>query len=196
MLIVYEDLWTTLPMVRLELHYGQLTIATKNNVLVNLLKFVKNHYRFQLKVLTFIGAVDYPEHTYRFQVIYELLTLKFNGWVWFKIFANELTSLESVEKLFAGASWWEAEIWDLFGIYFHKHPYLVKLLTDYGFEGNPLRRDFPLAGFNELKYNISKNRVTYETLELQQEYRSFQYLSPWKLLKKKGKKKRWNKKAN
>ena len=147
-------------------------------------------------MLTFVGGVDYPEHIYRFQVIYELLTLKFNVWVWFKIFANELTSIESVENLFAGAAWWEAEIWDLFGIYFCKHPYLLKLLTDYGFEGHPLRWDFPLAGFNELKYNISKNRVTYETLELQQEYRSFQYLSPWNNLKKKRKKKSWNEKAN
>ena len=123
--------------------------------------------------------MDYPENLYRFQIVYELLSVKFNSRIRFKVLTDELTPLNSVEKIFSAASWWECEIWDMFGVFFLNQHNLVRLLTDYGFQGYPLRKDFPLSGFTELRYNITKNRVVYENIELAQEYRTFEFISPW-----------------
>jgi NADH:ubiquinone oxidoreductase subunit C len=96
-----------------------------------------------------------------------------------KVLVDELLPINSVEKVFSGASWWECEIWDMFGVFFLNHSNLTRLLTDYGFQGYPLRKDFPLSGFTESRYNVIKNRVVYENIELAQEYRTFDFSSPW-----------------
>lgn len=126
-----------------------------------------------------MSGVDYPNNLYRFQIVYELLSIKYNARVRLKIFIDELTPMNSIEKVFSGAAWWESEIWDMFGVYFLNQNNLTRLLTDYGFQGYPLRKDFPLTGFSEARYNTAKNRVVYEKLELSQEYRTFEFFSPW-----------------
>jgi NADH:ubiquinone oxidoreductase subunit C len=123
--------------------------------------------------------VDYPENLYRFQVVYELLSIKFNARLRIKILINELIPVNSIEKIFPAATWWECEVWDMFGIFFINQFNLTRLLTDYGFQGYPLRKDFPLSGFTETRYNAIKNRVIYENIELAQEYRTFDFISPW-----------------
>jgi NADH/F420H2 dehydrogenase subunit C len=146
---------------------------------------LKNHFKYQFKILTCISGIDYPENSYRFQIVYELLSIKYNSRIRLKVLIDELTPMNSVEKVFPCANWWECEIWDMFGVFFRRHPNLTRLLTDYGFHGHPLRKDFPLSGFIESRYNVNKNRVAYENLELTQEYRTFEFISPWENSNKK-----------
>ena len=133
----------------------------------------------QFKQLTDLTAVDYPERAQRFEVVYQMLSLALNARM------RVLTSVEdgdivpSVIDLFASANWAEREVWDMFGIFFSGHPDLRRLLTDYGFEGHPLRKDFPLTGYVEVRYNDTERRVVYEPVHLTQEYRDFDFLSPW-----------------
>ena len=134
-------------------------------------------------MLTCISGIDYPEKTYRFQVVYELLSLRFNSRTRLKCYVNELIPVNSAEKIFIGASWWECEVWDMFGIFFSNHSNLVRILTDYGFEGYPLRKDFPLSGFVEASYDYTRKRVVNERVELSQEFRTFKFASPWETLK-------------
>jgi NADH:ubiquinone oxidoreductase subunit C len=112
-------------------------------------------------------------------VVYDLLSLTYNSRLRLKVFTNELQSLPSSVKIFINANWWEREIWDLYGIYFDQHPDLRRILTDYGFEGHPLRKDFPLSGYIEVRYDDNKKRIVVEPLELTQEARSFTFESPW-----------------
>jgi NADH/F420H2 dehydrogenase subunit C len=133
----------------------------------------------QYKVLTAITGTDYPERIDRFEVSYELLSLKFNNRLRVKTSINEVGSLESITKVYSSANWWEREIWDMFGIFFSNHPDLRRILTDYGFEGYPLRKDFPLSGYVEVRYDDTVKRVVCEPLELAQEFRSFNFESPW-----------------
>lgn len=129
-------------------------------------------------MLTCISCIDYLKNLNRFYLVYELLSLKYNSRVRLKILANELAKVDSIENVFLGATWWESEIWDMFGVYFNQKN-LTRLLTDYGFKGYPLRKDFPLTGFSELQYNFVKTKVTYKKIELSQEFRTFTYESPW-----------------
>ena len=112
-------------------------------------------------------------------MVYDLLSLTYNSRLRLKVFTNELQSLPSSVKIFINANWWEREIWDLYGIYFDQHPDLRRILTDYGFEGHPLRKDFPLSGYIEVRYDDNKKRIVVEPLELTQEARSFTFESPW-----------------
>jgi len=130
-------------------------------------------------VLTAITGTDYPERIDRFEVSYELLSLKFNNRLRVKTSINEVGSLESITKVYNSANWWEREVWDMFGIFFSNHPDLRRILTDYGFEGYPLRKDFPLSGYVEVRYDDTVKRVVCEPLELAQEFRSFNFESPW-----------------
>jgi NADH:ubiquinone oxidoreductase subunit C len=123
--------------------------------------------------------VDFLTKNYRFSVVYDLLSLTYNSRLRLKVFTNELQSLPSSVKIFINANWWEREIWDLYGIYFDQHPDLRRILTDYGFEGHPLRKDFPLSGYIEVRYDDNKKRIVVEPLELTQEARSFTFESPW-----------------
>lgn len=179
MLITCNSIITTLPVIRFELYNQESSLLVKTGILIDILNIFKNHLKYQCKILTCISGVDYPNNLYRFQIVYELLSIKYNARVRLKIFIDELTPMNSIEKVFSGAAWWESEIWDMFGVYFLNQNNLTRLLTDYGFQGYPLRKDFPLTGFSEARYNTIKNRVVYEKLELSQEYRTFEFFSPW-----------------
>ena len=140
---------------------------------------LKNHIGYQYKLLSCISGVDFLLKKYRFAVVYDLLSLTFNTRMRVKIFVNEITFVTSSVNVFINANWWEREIWDLFGIYFDKHPDLRRILTDYGFEGYPLRKDFPLSGYIEVRYDENKKRIVTEPLELAQEFRTFTFETPW-----------------
>lgn len=185
MLLTCENIIKILPVVRLELYNKENSLFVSTNLLNEILTILKNHFKYQFKILTCISGVDYPENYYRFQLVYELLSIKFNSRLRLKILVDELVPVNSIEKIFPGASWWECEIWDMFGVFFSNQNNLTRLLTDYGFQGYPLRKDFPLTGFTESRYNVIKNRVVYENIELAQEYRTFEFLSPWENYKKK-----------
>ena len=168
-----------LPIKKIQLFSDNLIIIVKPSIITEVLSFLKNHTMFQFKVLTCISGVDYPMNKYRFQIVYELLSVRYNFRIRVKTFTHELLSIKSCEKVFSAANWYECEIWDLFGVFFKNHSNLKRILTDYGFEGYPLRKDFPLSGFIEMKYNEIEKRVVNESLELCQEYRTFSYLSAW-----------------
>jgi NADH/F420H2 dehydrogenase subunit C len=179
MLLTCENIIKILPIVRFELYNKESSFLIQTNLLNDIVTIFKNHFKYQFKVLTCISGVDYPENLYRFQIVYELLSIKYNSRIRLKVLVDELTPVNSIEKIFPAATWWECEIWDMFGVFFLNQHNLTRLLTDYGFQGYPLRKDFPLSGFTESRYNSTKNRVVYENLELAQEYRTFEFMSPW-----------------
>lgn len=179
MLIKGEQIIKTLPVVRLELFNKESSFLVQTNLIFHIIKFLKNHFKYQFKVLTCISGVDYPRNLYRFQIVYELLSLKYNARLRIKVLTSELLPVYSIEKIFPGATWWECEIWDMFGVFFSGQLNLTRLLTDYGFDGHPLRKDFPLTGFIERRFNTTTNKVVYENVELSQEYRVFDSISPW-----------------
>ena len=153
--------------------------------LLPFLTFLKNHTNTQFKMLIDITAVDYPSRSSRFEVVYQLLSIHYNARIRVKMNVDELTPIESVSSLFPSANWFERETWDMFGICFLNHPDLRRILTDYGFEGHPLRKDFPVSGYVEFRYDDSKKRVISEPVELAQEFRYFDFVSPWELIEKK-----------
>ena len=141
--------------------------------------FLKDHENCLFKVLVDIFAVDYPNREQRFELVYCLLSTKYNSRVKVKTFVDEFTPVESIVGLYQAANWPEREVWDMHGVYVEQHPDLRRILTDYGFEGYPLRKDFPLSGYTEVRYDDSQKRVIYEPLELSQEFRVFNFSSPW-----------------
>lgn len=153
--------------------------------LVPFLTFLKLHTNTQFKVLIDVTAVDYPSRVHRFEVVYQLLSVQYNARIRVKTFIDELTPVQSITPLFASANWFERETWDMFGICFLHHPDLRRILTDYGFEGHPLRKDFPVSGYVEFRYDDSKKRVLSEPVELAQEFRYFDFASPWELIEQK-----------
>ena len=166
MLLTCGNIFKILPIVRFELYNKESSFLVKTNMIKEILTIFKNHFNYQYKILTCISGVDYPENLYRFQVVYELLSIKYNSRIRLKVIIDELTPVNTVENIYAAATWWECEIWDMFGIFFINQFNLTRLLTDYGFQGYPLRKDFPLTGFIEARFNCPKNRVVYENLEL------------------------------
>lgn len=175
----FKILLTVLPIVRFELFEKECSFLVQTNLITQILTILKNHCTYQFKILTCISGVDYPKNLYRFQVVYELLSIKYNSRLRLKVITSELTPVDSVEDIYSAATWYEAEIWDMFGVFFSNQFHLMRLLTDYGFQGYPLRKDFPLSGFIEAKFNLVKYKVAYEKLELAQEYRTFAPISPW-----------------
>jgi len=171
------------PLEKIQIFKEDISLVIKPVILTNFLIFFKNHILYQFKVLTCISGVDYPLNKYRFQIIYELLTVRYNFRIKIKIFVNELMTVDSSNNIYFTAGWYECEIWDMFGIFFNNHFNLKRILTDYGFEGYPLRKDFPLSGFIEMRYHESEKRVLNESIELSQEYRTFNFSSPWHLEK-------------
>jgi len=149
------------------------------SMLIFTLNCLKLHSNFQFSLLSCISGVDYFHEKYRFGIIYDLLSINMNSRIRVKIFINELIPVNSIIWIYKSANWWEREIWDLFGIYFRKHPDLRRILTDYGFEGYPLRKDFPLSGYVEVRYNQKKKRVILQPIELAQEFRSFTFERSW-----------------
>ncbi|XP_054732859.1 NADH dehydrogenase [ubiquinone] iron-sulfur protein 3, mitochondrial [Anastrepha obliqua] len=146
---------------------------------VPVLQFLKDNHLAQFSNLVDIAGMDVPSRKYRFEVIYNLLSLRFNSRIRVKTYTDELTPLDSCNEVFKAANWYEREIWDMYGVFFANHPDLRRILTDYGFEGHPQRRDFPLSGYVELRYDDEKKRVVCEPLELAQEFRKFDLSAPW-----------------
>ena len=147
--------------------------------LIYVLKSLRDDAFLQFRQLTDLTAVDYPERTERFELVYLLLSIAENCRVRVCGPIDEDAVAPSATELFAAANWAEREVWDMFGIYFSGHPDLRRLLTDYGFEGHPLRKDFPLTGYVEVRYSETQRRVVYEPVHLTQEYRDFDFMSPW-----------------
>ena len=165
--------------------HHEVNVVISPQSLLPFFTFLKHHTQTQYKVLMDITAVDYPSREQRFEVVYNLLSIHHNSRLRIKTSVDEITPVESLVNLYPSANWWERETWDMFGIFFANHPDLRRILTDYGFEGHPLRKDFPLSGFVEVRYDDSEKRVLTEPLEMTQEFRSFDFASPWELLEKK-----------
>jgi NADH dehydrogenase (ubiquinone) Fe-S protein 3 len=158
---------------------NELTVIVNSKYINKVLSFLKNDSNSLFNVLIDITAVDYPENDKRFEVFYFLLSLSYNTRIRVKTHVNEMFPLESVTNIFSSANWSEREVWDMFGIYFKGHPDLRRLLTDYGFEGHPLRKDFPLNGYLAVRYDDTNKIILYEVTELSQSYRNFNLQSSW-----------------
>jgi len=167
------------PVENISVYHNEITLSVKSRHLLSILKFLKQHTHSQYHVLVSISAVDSLHNLNRFELNYELLSLKFNNRLRIKVYLDELELIDSCEDLYKAASWYECEVWDMFGIYFGNHKNLKRILTDYGFEGFPLRKDFPLCGFVEIQFNELQKRIVTDSVELAQEYRTFNFLSPW-----------------
>ncbi len=162
-----------------EVAKGELVVSARADSIVKLLVFLRDDQNCQFKQLMDVTAVDHPNREARFDVVYNLLSLKHNQRVRVKTTAEEGAPVPSATSAFNSANWFEREVWDLFGIFFADHPDLRRIMTDYGFEGHPLRKDFPLTGYVEVRYDADQKRVVYEPVKLTQEYRSFDFMSPW-----------------
>ena len=162
-----------------EIINNELVISTKANNAYKLLEDLKKKENLNFEMLLDITAVDYPKRTKRFEIVYILLSLRNHLRIRVKIFINDNEIVPSVSKLYKSARWYEREVWDMYGISFKGNDDLRRLLTDYGFEGHPLRKDFPLTGFVELRYDEAKKKVVYSKVKLTQDYRNFDFLSPW-----------------
>lgn len=147
-------------------------------LLINML-FLKHHISFQFKILSCISGIDFLGKDYRFCVSYDLLSITFSQRVRIKTFVNEIMPIFSITPVFINSNWWEREIWDLYGIFFENHPDLRRILSDYGFEGYPMRKDFPLYGYIELRYDENHKRIVAEPVEFAQEFRFFDFETPW-----------------
>jgi len=154
------------------------------SALLSFMQVLHKTTTFQFKVLVDVTAVDYPSRAKRFDVVYHLLSVQYNTRLRVKTMVDELTPVHSLTSLYPSANWFEREVWDMFGICFLHHPDLRRILTDYGFQGHPLRKDFPLSGYVEFRYDDSKKRVVAEPVELSQEFRYFDFASPWELISK------------
>jgi len=159
--------------------YGELTIHVEPRDLVEVVTFLRDDAQCQFISIIDVCGADYPSRAKRFDVVYHLLSPKQNVRIRVKVQADEETMVPSITGVFPGADWFERETYDLYGVLFSGHPDLRRLLTDYGFEGHPLRKDFPLTGFVEVRYDDEAKRVIYEPVELKQEFRNFDFLSPW-----------------
>lgn len=156
-----------------------ITIYVSPNHLRNVLYFLRDNTNSQYKSLMDICAIDYPAKEKRFELVYVLLSVKYNTRICVKTYTDELTPVPTVSDIFSSADWYERECWDLYGISFANHPDLRRILTDYGFNGYPFRKDFPLSGYVEVCYDDEQKKVIYKPLELAQEFRHFQYQSAW-----------------
>jgi NADH-quinone oxidoreductase subunit C len=158
---------------------GELTLLVRSDSIVKVMAWLRDDSNCQFRLLIDVCGVDHPERPQRFDVVYHLLSIKHNQRVRVKVHTDEATPVPSVTGVFSAAGWFERETWDMYGIYFADHPDLRRLLTDYGFEGHPLRKDFPLTGHVEVRYDEAQKRVVYEPVKLPQEFRSFDFMSPW-----------------
>ncbi|MBF0371968.1 MAG: NADH-quinone oxidoreductase subunit C [Alphaproteobacteria bacterium] len=158
---------------------GELRIEVRATSLLKVLIFLRDDANCLFKQLVDITAVDWPAREQRFEVVYNLLAMKHNQRIRVKVATDEDTPVPSCTGVFSTAIWFEREVWDMFGVLFSDHPDLRRILSDYGFEGHALRKDFPLTGYVELRYDDQQKRVIYEPVKLTQEFRSFDFLSPW-----------------
>jgi NADH-quinone oxidoreductase subunit C len=159
--------------------FGELTVTTGIGSLIQLLTALRDNVQLKFVSIIDITAADYPGRDRRFDVVYHLLSPTLNQRIRIKVETDEDTAIPSAVGVFPGANWYERETYDMYGVLFSGHPDLRRLLTDYGFEGHPLRKDFPLTGFVEVRYDDEQKRVVYEPVKLRQEFRDFDFLSPW-----------------
>ena len=162
-----------------KLNHDQIYLNIENDDLLETILFLKNNNETKFKQLIDITAVDYPDSEKRFKMVYLLLSHEFNSRIIIDFFVNENELISSLTSIFPSANWMEREVFDMYGIRFKDHPDLRRILTDYGFEGHQLRKDFPLTGHNEVRYSEDHKKVIYEPVKLEQNYRNFDYESPW-----------------
>jgi NADH-quinone oxidoreductase subunit C len=162
-----------------EINFGELLIKTSASEILDVLKFLKLDNRFKFNQLIDIAAIDYPSDEKRFEIVYLLLSIENNLRIKISLKLEMNEKLSSIVKIFSSANWMEREIFDMYGIKFIDHPDLRRILTDYNFKGHPLRKDFPLTGFNEVRYSEKEKKVIYEPVKLEQNYRNFDFSSPW-----------------
>lgn len=158
---------------------NEIIIKTPRQYMWHVIKFLSKHTNSQFDVLIDVCGVDYPDRKNRFEIIYSLLSLRYNVRLNISCFLNETDVMPSITSIFEGANWWEREVWDMYGIFFSGHPDLRRILTDYGFRGHPLRKDFPLTGYNESRYSEIKKMVIHGRISLMQEYRVFNFQNNW-----------------
>ena len=159
--------------------FGQLSVDVAADRIVEAARFLRDDPRCRFVNITDVTAVDYPSREQRFEVVYHFLSPTLNTRIRLKLAAGETTQVPSLIEVFPGADWFERETYDLYGVIFVGHPDMRRLLTDYGFDGHPLRKDFPTTGFVEVRYDDAEKRVVYEPVRLTQEFRRFDFLSPW-----------------
>ncbi len=162
-----------------KIRVGELTVLAERDHILSLLRFLRDDQQCNFETLIDICGVDYPERTERFEVVYHLLSMRMNHRIRIRIRTDEETAVPSSVAVWPSANWFEREAFDMYGIQFSDHPDLRRILTDYGFEGFPLRKDFPLTGHYEVRFDDLEKRVVYEPVKLTQEYRNFDFLSPW-----------------
>ena len=163
---------------------GDLVVRCSVENLIEVLTNLRDDEELAFTQLSDLTAVDYPNRPYRFEMVYQLLSITMNQRLRLLVAVDEGSVVPSVISIYNAANWAEREVWDMFGIFFSGHPDLRRLLTDYGFEGHPLRKDFPLTGYVEVRYDDTQRRVVYEPVHLVQEYRDFDFLSPWEGVQK------------
>ena len=157
----------------------ELEVCIAPGGIIPVLSFLKNHQQTQFTNIVDIAGLDVPAREKRFEIIYNLLSINMNQRIRVKTYTDELTPIDSATAVFKGADWYEREIWDMFGVTFSGHHDLRRILTDYGFEGHPFRRDFPLTGYEEIRYCEENKRIVYEPVELAQEFRKFELSPSW-----------------
>ncbi|MGO8865724.1 MAG: NADH-quinone oxidoreductase subunit C [Alphaproteobacteria bacterium] len=165
--------------LRCAIGHGELMLGVRPHAIVKVLSFLRDDPKCRFEQLMDVCGADYPDRPERFEVVYNLLSLTHNRRIRVKVGVGEETPVPSVSAVYPVANWFERETWDLYGVLFENHPDLRRILTDYGFEGHPLRKDFPLTGYVELRYDDELKRVVYEPVKLTQEFRTFDFLSPW-----------------
>uniref|UniRef100_V9L7W4 NADH dehydrogenase [ubiquinone] iron-sulfur protein 3, mitochondrial n=1 Tax=Callorhinchus milii TaxID=7868 RepID=V9L7W4_CALMI len=159
--------------------FNELEVMIHPEGIIPVLTFLRDHTNAQFQSLIDLTAVDIPARQNRFELVYNLLSLPFNSRIRLKTYTDELTPVDSTVSVFEASNWYEREVWDMFGVFFANHPDLRRILTDYGFEGHPFRKDFPLTGYVEVRYDDELKRVVAEPVELSQEFRKFDLNSPW-----------------
>ena len=162
-----------------EIKHNQIYIEIDKDDLIDVTLFIKTNKDTKFRQLIDITVVDYPEKAQRFKIVYLFLSHEFNQRIILSYFINENEVISSLTSIFPSANWMEREVFDMYGIKFKNHPDLRRILTDYGFKGHPLRKDFPMTGFNEVRYSEKEKKVIYEPVKLEQNYRNFDFESPW-----------------
>ena len=162
-----------------KIKHGQIYLLIDSDDIIDVILFLKTNENTKLRQLIDITAVDFPEREQRFRIVYLLLSHEFNTRVLIEFDISEGEKVQSLTKIFPSANWMEREVFDMYGIKFKNHPDLRRILTDYGFKGHPLRKDFPITGHNEVRYSEETKKVIYEPVKLEQNYRNFDYESPW-----------------
>ena len=159
--------------------HGELSVSIHDDRIEDVIRFLRDDAACKFTTMIDLCGVDYPQRAERFEVVYHLLSMQLNHRIRVKLFVDEDTPVASIARIFPVADWFEREAFDMYGIVFSGHPDLRRLLTDYGFEGYPLRKDFPLTGYVEVRWDEEEKRVVYEPVELVQEFRDFDFMSPW-----------------